>query len=139
MHELSIAQAILQVVRENVSARQSVRRVAVRVGPLQAIERRSMDLAWTAATMDGFCAGAELELELIPWTLRCPACGRQWSADDPLQRCSCGSMEALPSGSAELTLLWVEVDSTAAADLVDDDAISPDEHLAAAAKRSDGG
>ncbi len=110
MHELSIAQAILNLVCDHAPRGSLVRRVGVRVGPLQALEPSAMELAWTAATLDGPHPRAVLEIEYLPWTVRCNACGRRWSTEDPLATCACGSEDCAASGSAELTLLWLDVD-----------------------------
>ncbi len=111
MHELSLANALLNLVRANAPANVRVRVVHVRAGPLQAIEPAAMQFAWQAATTATALEGALLELAMLPWRLRCRRCERRWQSADYSEACDCGSDAVWAEGSAELTLESIEVDA----------------------------
>jgi len=117
MHEFSIAEALLGVVRSSAPAGTVVKNVCVEAGPMRGIEPLAMDWAWQAVTEGTDYQGVGLELHTLPWTLRCHDCGRTWSADDPLIACACGSDQVHPDGLNDaLTVAWLDVDDVDAAD-----------------------
>ncbi len=107
MHEFSLVCALLEQVEAHVPPAGRVLRVKVRAGASRAIEPELMRWAWRAATGGTRCADAALELELLPWRLRCPACGATFDADDPLAPCACGCETTRPLPDDELTLVSV--------------------------------
>lgn len=110
MHELSIAQALMDLADRHVPPGAALRRLVVQIGILQAIDPGAMQWAWRAATSGGAHEQAELELEYLPGTMRCMDCGREWQDDRIDVRCACGSSSTVPRGGDELTLLSIEVD-----------------------------
>jgi Zn finger protein HypA/HybF involved in hydrogenase expression len=76
---------------------------------MRGIVPEAMDMAWRALAEGGFLRHARLELEMLPWQLECAACGRRWSADTPIEDCSCGSDHAYPVGGNELLLMSIDV------------------------------
>ncbi len=87
-----------------------MRQVHVRVGPLQAIDASAMQWAWQAVTTGTVHENARLALDVLPWELRCPQCGRTWSSQRMDEECNCGEDQAIPTGSHEITLLSLDVD-----------------------------
>jgi hydrogenase nickel incorporation protein HypA/HybF len=65
MHEVAIAQGILDVVLE-VAAGQTVRTVRVRAGELQAVSQDSLQFCFEMVAQDTPAAAAQLELESVP-------------------------------------------------------------------------
>jgi hydrogenase nickel incorporation protein HypA/HybF len=112
MHELSIARSLVGLVLENVPTDTSVRRVRVRIGPLQAVDADAMRLAWRAATEGTRLEGAKLSLTYVPWVLCCRECGRGWSSESWSDPCTCGSCRVDPVGGDELILESIDVDET---------------------------
>lgn len=110
MHELSLAVAVLERAMERVPAGTRLRSVRIRAGPRRGIDRPAMELAWRAATADTPASQTTLVLELLPWNLLCPECGRRWQAQDPLDPCPCGTGRAGPVAGDELTLMSIDVD-----------------------------
>lgn len=109
MHEMSLAEALLEVVQRHLPAETSARRVSVEVGPLQAVEASAMQWAWQV-TRDGTpFASAELELLYLPWRWRCPQCAREWESSELLAGCVCGA-SGRPVGGDELRLVALEVE-----------------------------
>ncbi len=112
MHEISIARALFGLVCQHAPNDVTVRRVNVRVGPLRAIEPEALQWAWKAVAKDTKFGRSTLQLELLPWRLRCPACGRRWESGNPMEACPCGHPSPRPAGDDELTLLSLEVDQS---------------------------
>ena len=110
MHELSIAEAALDIVRQSVPAGAELKVVHLRAGPLRGIEPEAMQWAWSAATRDSEFDGAELRIEILPWTLRCADCGRTFIGDDMFAPCECGSETTGPDGGDELLIVSLEVE-----------------------------
>lgn len=110
MHELSIASAILDLARRHVPDGSTLCAVRLVAGPMRAIEPSAMQFAWEAVLADAGLEAVRLELDLRPWTLSCPDCGRQWHADDLECRCTCGGERAFPVGGDELQVASIEVD-----------------------------
>ncbi len=110
MHELSIAEALLEQVRRHTPPGGRVRRIKLRVGPLRGIEPEAMLVGWRAATAGTDCDSAELCMEMLPWTLCCPQCQRQWTSDELYVSCDCGCCVPHPVGGNELDLMSMDVD-----------------------------
>lgn len=113
MHEFSIALALIDLVRQHAPPGTLIRSIQVRAGPLRAIEPTAMQLAWQAATAGTELAQTRLDLEIPPWTLLCPDCGRTWTSQDLYELCSCGSARSRPVGGDELLLVSLHVDPAA--------------------------
>lgn len=110
MHELSIAEALLEQVCRHTPAGAKVRSVTVRVGPLRGIEPDAMRMGWNAVIPGTVCHSAELCLEMLPWQLSCPQCRRRWSSDELYVLCECGCAMPHPVGGNELDLMSLDVD-----------------------------
>jgi len=109
MHELSIAEALVQQVRRHAPPGAKVKQVKLRIGPLRGIEEQAMHWAWSAATADSELAGSQLEMEMLPWPLHCNACNRNWAGKDLYELCSCGQPATL-NGGDELDLTALEIE-----------------------------
>ncbi|MFO0871589.1 MAG: hydrogenase maturation nickel metallochaperone HypA [Pirellulales bacterium] len=109
MHEMSLVEALLEVVQRHVPAATSARRVSVEVGPLQAVEASAMQWAWQVSRVGTPVASAELELLYLPWRWRCPQCAREWESSELLAGCVCGA-SGRPVGGDELRLVALEVE-----------------------------
>ena len=109
MHEMSIAEALLEQVNEHTPPGAAVEAVHVRIGPLRAVEPDALQLAWQMVTEQTACANATLRLDMLPWQLRCSDCRRQWDSDRPYGACVCGCALPDPAGSDELALLSLDV------------------------------
>jgi len=112
MHEMSIAQAILDLARGHVPSGAVLRTVRVRVGPLRGIDPQCMQWAWDAlmAEQPSAAGPPALELTTLPWQMRCAGCGRQWESEQLPERCACGSDRVRLIGGDELQLVCIEVD-----------------------------
>jgi len=129
MHELSIAEALLDQVRRHAPPGSRILSVSVEAGAGQSIEEDCLQLAWQALTRDTELGHAVLHVTTLPWTLKCNTCNRTWQSPDPLNPCPCSSSNTQASASHELHLLSIEVDN-------DPTPSPPELHFAAKRKHS---
>jgi hydrogenase nickel incorporation protein HypA/HybF len=91
MHELSIAQAIVQIAEAH-AGRRRVAAVHVRVGHLRQVVPAALAFAFELTAAGTVAEGAELELEHVPAAVRCRNCGEERTlAGFPLACPACGS------------------------------------------------
>ncbi len=76
MHELSLCQAIAEVVKSHAAGRH-VELVRVRIGTLRQVVPESLSFCWTLVRDSEGMPDAELELECVIAEVRCRVCGSQ--------------------------------------------------------------
>ena len=111
MHEFSIAESLVALVRRHLPMGALPRRVTVRIGPLHAISPEAMQWAWTAAAEQAGWKATQLDLDLLPWRLHCLSCGRSWPAELVDECCPCGAPDATLEGGDEMLLMSIEYDA----------------------------
>ena len=76
MHELSIAKSLIELACEHAEAQGACRvtRISVRLGS-QSVVLRSLFFCFGPASKGTLCEDAELDVEEVPLTAHCPACG----------------------------------------------------------------
>ena len=114
MHEIRIAQALLELVLETLRSSEAgrVTAVKVRIGELSAVDPASLAFCFKALARDGPAAGARVDIAPVPATFRCRSCGHSHGGT-PLQAgtCSrCGSREIEIFKGKELELVELQVD-----------------------------
>jgi len=115
MHELSIAQGILDIVREHVPEGQSagVRNVEVRVGRMSGVVPESLEFCFEALVLDSPFQRARLAIESIPVRCTCRRCAAEFEIDDPIFLCrECGSGDVHVSSGTELEVVQIELDDS---------------------------
>ena len=118
MHELSLASSVLEIARRSVPRDARLRVVRVIAGPMRAIDPDAMQFAWQSVTVEAGDENVQLELDLRPWTLRCPECGCAWNSEQLDCACAaCGCNRAFPLGGDELQVVSIEVDEQSTDDL----------------------
>ncbi|QNN24058.1 hydrogenase maturation nickel metallochaperone HypA [Planctomycetales bacterium ZRK34] len=110
MHELSIANELLNVVNENTPPGARVVSLSVQAGAMQAIDADALQFAWQAVTQDDSLEGSRLEVELLPWRLECDQCDRVWESPEAFEPCTCGNVRPKVTGSDELLLVSLDVE-----------------------------
>jgi Zn finger protein HypA/HybF involved in hydrogenase expression len=110
MHELSIAQAMLDLAEVNRPPGTVLRSVHVCAGPLRAIDADALTFAWSSLLSSRGLPPIALDLHVLPWRMRCDSCGMEWTDIDPEFTCVCGSERVHPAGSDELVLDSIDVD-----------------------------
>lgn len=112
MHELSIAQSILDIVRSHVSASdlKDVRSVRVKVGEMSGVVPDSLEFSFSALVADTDLHSATLAMELIPFQIRCSTCQRVSKTEFGIVLCPvCGGTETTVVSGTELQVLDIEL------------------------------
>lgn len=113
MHELSIAQALVERV-EAVAARERatrVVRVAIVVGALSGVDPDALMAAFPLVAEGTTAAGAELLIERVPARVRCRACGHEAATCESFIGCAaCGSRDVELVSGRELDIRSVELE-----------------------------
>lgn len=111
MHELSITEAILEVVLKHAGGAR-VTAVHLTVGELSSFVDESIQLFWTELARGTAAEGAKLHFEKLPGTLRCLDCEREFPIASPDFRCpGCGSTRAVPHGGQDCFVQSIEIES----------------------------
>lgn len=113
MHELGIADAILDAVRKEAELHGGghVSKVAVRVGVLSGVEPEALSFGFDALVQGTDLAPLTLEIVPVPRRQRCPACDLTFEvAEDNLACPQCLNAETTLAGGEELDLAYLEVE-----------------------------
>jgi hydrogenase nickel incorporation protein HypA/HybF len=108
MHELAIAESIVEAVCERATGRK-VHRVTVRIGALTAVVPDAMRFCFDLACEGTVAEGAALAIEERAGRARCHACGAEVELADRLLLCPCGSADLTVTGGRELQIVSMEV------------------------------
>jgi hydrogenase nickel incorporation protein HypA/HybF len=110
MHELSIAEAIVDVAERHAEGR-TVARVDVRVGYLRQVVPDALSFAFTLLASGTELEGAELHITHVPAGGRCRACGRESAFEElPLACAHCESLDVELTTGEELCVEALEVE-----------------------------
>ncbi len=118
MHEMSVAQNIVDIVRQYVPDGQAPRvtTVRVRVGSLSGIVTDSLEFCFSAIVSDTPLGRARLEVERVTASCECQDCRARFEPEFLIFLCPmCGSGRARPISGHELQVVHVELDETPAA------------------------
>ena len=101
MHELSIAESILDTVREEARKRPGahVAKVAVRIGALSGVEPDALNFGFECLVRGTELEPLALVIEPIPRRQRCPACDLTFAVRDDKNETEGASPGALPSNA----------------------------------------
>lgn len=113
MHEAGIAEYLITVAAQHLQRvpHGPVRSLHVRIGELAGVNPDSLDFAFECLSKGTELEGARLEVERVPLTLDCHACGRRTAVEDYVFRCgACGSDQAGIATGRELQFVAIDVD-----------------------------
>jgi len=110
MHEMSIAEAILDLARKHVPPGSVLRSVTVRAGPMRGIDPSCLQWAWQALLTETRQTAVNLTLIQLPWHLHCKTCGRRWESPQMAFKCQCSSEDIEPLDGDDLQLVTIDVD-----------------------------
>lgn len=116
MHELAVAQALVEqvdnVIRQHKAASASL--IRVRIGPLAGVVPELLASAFPLAAAGSRMEHAELDLVAAPITVRCQTCGAETEAAMNRLICgTCGDWHTQVISGDELLLESVELETTA--------------------------
>lgn len=105
MHEMSLAEGILQIV-EDTAARQGFKRVTevrLEIGALSGVEAQALSFCMDVVLKGSVAEGARVELERIPGRGYCLGCGETVEIDALYDACpQCGSYQVQATGGTEM-------------------------------------
>ncbi len=113
MHEMSIAEGIIQVLEDQARA-QSFKRVKaiwLEIGPLAMVEQEALRFCFEAVTRDSIAQGALLEIIDLPGEAFCMQCLQNVTINKRYDACShCGSYQLQVTQGEELRIKELEVE-----------------------------
>ena len=114
MHEMSIAQSIVQIVKEQIAQMDHsgrVTRINLKVGKLRAVIPESLKFCFSIAAQDTGIEEAQLHIEQVPVKIVCQACRATFDLDVPLFVCTeCGASDVEVVSGEELHLDSIEIE-----------------------------
>ncbi len=120
MHELSIANSILEAVRTEAQRRAGFRilKVGVRVGELSGVVPDALSFGFEALVRGTDFEPLALEIEFCPRRHRCARCEHIFVVTDYDPACPiCGELETVCIGGEELELAYLEIEEATPAEL----------------------
>jgi hydrogenase nickel incorporation protein HypA/HybF len=113
MHEMSIAQSVLEIVNDTLQQNpgSKLKKVVVKVGELVAVVPDSLQFCYQALTTDSPLEGSELVIEVIPVAASCQDCGKEFKVDSFFFVCPhCESAQVKVLSGQELQVSELEVE-----------------------------
>ncbi|WP_153147506.1 hydrogenase maturation nickel metallochaperone HypA [Dechloromonas sp. H13] len=113
MHEMSLAEGILQLVEETARREnaQRVKTVVVEIGELSAVEPAALEFCFAAVAAEGAARGARLVIVDVPGSGTCLTCGLMQPMDALFGVCTaCGSHRLQPTGGSEMRVREIEIE-----------------------------
>jgi hydrogenase nickel incorporation protein HypA/HybF len=112
MHELSIAQGIVEIVQQytSPSANHRVKSVKLKIGEQAGIVSDSLAFCFSAITTQTPLEGALLDIERVPFTLHCNACQSDFKSETGIITCpQCYGVDTRVVAGTEMQVLEIEV------------------------------
>lgn len=113
MHEMSLAEGVLQLV-EDAARREGFGRVTavwLEIGQLAGVEVEAMKFCFDVVVKDSIAAGARLEIVAVPGSGWCMQCAADVPMAEALAACpQCGSMPLRVTGGTEMRVRELEVE-----------------------------
>jgi hydrogenase nickel incorporation protein HypA/HybF len=112
MHELSIAQNILDIIGEHISGEQrgQIKSIKLKVGEQAGVVPESLEFCFNSLIDGTSLHGAVLEIERVPFMVKCSSCGRSSISESGILFCSvCGGSDVVLISGNELQITAIEV------------------------------
>ncbi len=113
MHEMSIAQSLIDIIREEMGKHQArvLSSVRLHIGQLSAIVPESLSFCFEVMTSGTDLAGARLIMEVIPLRAVCRDCTREFEVQDYVFECpGCRGTNIETIAGQDLSIVEMEVD-----------------------------
>ena len=114
MHELAIAQALVDQVQEAADVQKAKRVVSIRVvvGTLSGVDPEALRMAFTLAAEETPVQGSDLVVEPVTATVRCADCQAVSTPEPPFVYCAaCKSRNVEIEAGRELYIKSVEIET----------------------------
>ena len=113
MHEMSLAESVLQIIEESAKSQHfsRVRSVTLEIGVLAAVEPDAMRFCFDSVTRGSIAEGARLEIIETPGEGRCTACGKTVVMQEQYGLCpECGSAYLQVTSGNRMRVKDIEVE-----------------------------
>jgi hydrogenase nickel incorporation protein HypA/HybF len=113
MHELSIAESIIDIVHQYVEKERliDVRSVCVKVGTFSGVVPDSLEFSYQAITAGTMLERSTLTLERIPFVIECNDCKCKSVSEDGITQCPlCNSLSTSIISGRELQVKDIELE-----------------------------
>ena len=114
MHEMSLAEGVLQIVEDAAKGPQGfarVKAVVLEIGRLSSVEPEAMAFCFEAVSKGTVAEGARLEIVEVPGRGLCLNCGQEVALDQVYDPCpACGGYPVQPISGTEMRVRELEVD-----------------------------
>ncbi|MBN1634363.1 MAG: hydrogenase maturation nickel metallochaperone HypA [Ignavibacteria bacterium] len=111
MHELSIAQNIFDLVRENVNGNARVKNINMKLGEISGVVSESLEFCFEVITKGTELENAVLKIEKIPVTAKCNECNLEFNVENLFFLCpECGSPDVKILTGTEMQVTEIEID-----------------------------
>ena len=112
MHELSIAEALIDQLRELLDREgaSKITKISLEIGEMCGVQRDPFEFAFPIASDGSPAEGAELEIREVDVQITCGACGLESHPEYPMILCGqCGSLNVEVTDGKEFKIKSVEV------------------------------
>jgi hydrogenase nickel incorporation protein HypA/HybF len=113
MHEMALAEGILQLVEETAQREhaQRVKLVVLEIGQLSTVEPEALKFCFDAVTRGSIASGAALEIVNVPGVGWCMECADTLPMSELFGACpQCGSYQMQVTGGTEMRVREIEID-----------------------------
>ena len=113
MHEMSLAEGVLQLVEETARREGAarVKTVVLEIGKLSSVEPEAIRFCFEAVARDSLAAGAELAILEVPGTGWCMTCSETVSLPEVFGACpQCGNYQVQATGGTEMRVKEIEIE-----------------------------
>ncbi len=112
MHELSLAQSIIEIVHEYVpdAQQQSVKSIRLKVGAQAGVVVDSLEFCFSAMTASTDLERARLVIDQVPFSFSCKSCTATFVKDNGIPQCpACNGTEVTILSGTELEVTEIEL------------------------------
>jgi hydrogenase nickel incorporation protein HypA/HybF len=113
MHELSIAQNIIEIIHQYVPVidRCRVRSIATIVGEQSGVVAESLIFSYQAITASTELERSYLMIDVVPFSIECKNCGAVSNTEMGSMQCpACGELDSVITGGTELSVKEIELE-----------------------------
>lgn len=113
MHEMSLAEGVLQLVEETArrEGAKRVKLVVLEIGRMSSVQPEALTFCFDVVTRDSVAEGAALEIVDVPGAGWCMQCAATVPMTELYGSCpTCGSHQVQPTGGTEMRVREIEIE-----------------------------